>query len=471
MTTRPRLLIVEDEADAANSLQLLLEPRGYQVRTAATAAEARRCYDDWHPGLVLLDLMLPDASGLDLLAEMKSANSEVQVIMVTGYGSIPTVVQAMNAGAMGFIEKPIEMTLLLAQLDKAREKFQLSAENKRLKEELRSGSTFGNMIARSESMRQVLALVRKVAPSDASVLVHGENGTGKELVASAIHQLSRRASGPFIKINCAAIPSDLIESELFGHRRGAFTGAVAERAGLLELADGGSVLFDEIGEMQPALQAKLLRVLQEHEFRPVGGSRVVKADFRLICSTNIDLDAALADRRLREDLYFRINTVTMRIPPLRERPEDIPLLTEHFIEKYSTQHGRPVEQCSPEAMRLLQRYRWPGNVRELEHAIERAVIVSTSTAIIPADLPQAVHDTQAPTPATNFSIPPHHTLEEIERLAIIQTLERTRGNKRAAASILGVYRPTLYSKLRKYKIVGYPERAADAVRTPRRSRN
>jgi two-component system, NtrC family, response regulator AtoC len=303
------------------------------------------------------------------------------------------------------------------------------------------------------------------------VLVHGENGTGKELVASAIHQLSRRASGPFIKINCAAIPSDLIESELFGHRRGAFTGAVAERVGLLELADGGSVLFDEIGEMQPALQAKLLRVLQEHEFRPVGGSRVVKADFRLICATNIDLDAALADRRLREDLYFRINTVTMRIPPLRERPEDIPLLTEHFIEKYSTQHGRPVEQCSPEAMRLLQRYRWPGNVRELEHAIERAVIVSTSTAIIPADLPQAVHDTQAPTPATNFSIPPHHTLEEIERLAIIQTLERTRGNKRAAASILGVYRPTLYSKLRKYKIVGYPERAGDAVRTPRRSRN
>jgi transcriptional regulator with PAS, ATPase and Fis domain len=257
---------------------------------------------------------------------------------------------------------------------------------------------------------------------------------------------------------------------LFGHRRGAFTGAVAERTGLLELADGGSVLFDEIGEMQPALQAKLLRVLQEHEFRPVGGSRAVKVDFRLICSTNIDLDAALADRRLREDLYFRINTVTMRIPPLRERPEDIPLLAEHFVETYATRHGRNVEQCSPEAMRLLQRYRWPGNVRELEHAIERAVIVATGNALVPGDLPSSVHDAHGAAPPATFSIPPHHTLEEIERLAIIQTLERTRGNKRAAASILGVYRPTLYSKLRKYKIVGRPERA-EGIRTQRRSRN
>jgi DNA-binding NtrC family response regulator len=470
MTTRPRLLIVEDEADAAASLELLLEPRGYQVRTAATAAEARKRQEEWHPGLVLMDLMLPDASGLDLLVEFKAANPEVQVIMVTGYGSVQKAVEAMNAGAMGFIEKPIEMALLFAQLDKAREKYQLSAENRKLKEELRSSSTFGDLMARSESMRQVLALVRKVAPSDASVLLHGENGTGKELVASAIHQLSRRVNGPFIKINCAAIPSDLIESELFGHRRGAFTGAVAERAGLLELADGGSVLFDEIGEMQPALQAKLLRVLQEHEFRPVGGSRTVKADFRLICSTNIDLDAALADRRLREDLYFRINTVTLRIPPLRERPEDVPLLTEHFVEKYAARHGRSVEQCTAEAMRVLQRYRWPGNVRELEHAIERAVIVAAGNAITPADLPPAVHDTQGATSATTFSIPPHHTLEEIERLAIIQTLERTRGNKRAAASILGVYRPTLYSKLRKYKIVGRAERA-EGARTQRRQRH
>ncbi len=470
MTTRPRLLIVEDEADAAASLELLLEPRGYQVQTAATAAEARRRYEEWRPGLVLMDLMLPDASGLDLLVEFKAASAEVQVIMVTGYGSVPKAVEAMNAGAMGFIEKPIEMALLFAQLDKAREKYQLSAENRKLKEELRSSFTFGNLVARSESMRQLLALVRKVAPSDASVLIHGENGTGKELVASAIHQLSRRVNGPFIKINCAAIPSDLIESELFGHRRGAFTGAVAERVGLLELADGGSVLFDEIGEMQPALQAKLLRVLQEHEFRPVGGSRTVKVDFRLVCATNIDLDAALADRRLREDLYFRINTVTLRIPPLRERPEDIPLLAEHFVEKYASRHGRAVEQCTPEAMRLLQRYRWPGNVRELEHAIERAVIVAAGSALTPGDLPTALHEAEGATPSAAFSIPPHHTLEEIERLAIIQTLERTRGNKRAAASILGVYRPTLYSKLRKYKIVGRAERA-ESVRTQRRQRN
>lgn len=311
-------------------------------------------------------------------------------------------------------------------------------------------------------MRQLFSLIAKVAPTDASVLIHGENGTGKELVATALHQQSRRSRGAFVKINCSALPAELIESELFGHRRGAFTGAVADRMGLMELADGGSLLLDEIGEMPAALQVKLLRVLQDREFRPVGGSRVVRSDFRLICATNANLDAALADRKLREDLYFRINTVTIAIPPLRERTDDVPLLVGHFIQKYAERHGRQVDRCEPEALRLLQRYRWPGNVRELEHVIERAVIVATGPSIMPADLPAAVRDPEPGLETGEFFIPPHHTLEEIERLAIVQTLERTHGNKRAAASILGVYRPTLYSKLRKYRLLdqapGEPER-------------
>ena len=452
MSSQPRLLIVEDEPDAAASLELLLQGRGYEVRSAGTAAAARTCHDQWHPALVLMDLMLPDASGLDLLREIRSAGSDAQVIMVTGFGSVQKAVEAMNAGALGFIEKPIDLPLLFAQLEKADERVRLADENRRLREELGTATPLAGVLARSDAMRQVIALVRKVAPSDASVLILGENGTGKELVASAIHQLSRRASAPFIRINCAAIPHDLIESELFGHRRGSFTGAVADRVGLMELADGGSVLFDEIGEMPAALQVKLLRVLQEREFRPVGGSRVIKSDFRLVCATNIDLDAALADRKLREDLYFRINTVTIRIPPLRERPEDIPALLDHFVAKFAAKHNRPVDKVAPDALRQLLRHRWPGNVRELEHAVERAVIVAGGTSLTIADFPQTVHVASEAIPAGGFFIPPHHTLEEIERVAIMQTLERTRGNKRAAANILGVYRPTLYSKLKKYNL-------------------
>ena len=460
-TTRQRVLIVEDDADAAGAMTLLLEPRGFVVRTAGSGSEARKTLETWHPDLVLMDLVLPDVQGLELLEHFKSASPDCQVLMVTGYGSVPMVVEAMNAGAFSFIEKPIDMSLLFAQLDKAQEKRALSVENRHLREELKGQSTCHGLIARSEKMRQICALIKTVAPSDASVLIHGENGTGKEIVATAIHQQSRRAAGPFIKVNCAAIPAELIESELFGHRRGSFTGAIADRMGLLELADGGSLLLDEIGEMPAALQVKLLRVLQEREFRPVGSSRTMRSDFRLICATNVDLDAALADRKLREDLFFRINTVTIPIPPLRERPEDIPLLVEHFVQRYAERHQRDVDRCDAEALRVLQRYRWPGNVRELEHAIERAVIVATSQVISVGDLPPSVvADQSAPPSDVRFLIPPHHTMEEIERLAIIQTLERTHGNKRAAASILGMYRPTLYSKLRKYKLTDtlQPER-------------
>ena len=292
--------------------------------------------------------------------------------------------------------------------------------------------------------------IRKVAPTDVSVLVVGENGTGKELVAAAIHDLSERRGATLIKVNCAAIPADLLESELFGHSRGAFTDAATERKGLFEMAHRGSIFLDEIAEMPPNLQAKLLRVLQEHEFRPVGSTQTLHADFRLICATNADPDEAVRQGQLREDLYFRLNTILLTVPPLRERPEDLPLLAVQFLRAFASQYGRNVEGIAPAAMRILEQHDWPGNVRELEHAIERAVILSRDTEIKPADLP-AFGRTRA-IKANSSGIPRGCTLEEVERLAILQTLELTGWNKRATADILGIHRPTLYNKLRKYRL-------------------
>jgi DNA-binding NtrC family response regulator len=458
-----RILIIDDDRDSAEFLKLLVEPRGDLARTASDATQAREILRAWRPEVVLMDLMLPDADGLDLLRDFKEASPETQVIMVTGYGSVPKAVEAMRLGAFSFIEKPVDADVLLVMLDKATEKLQLSAENRRLKEELREHTSFASIVGRSDKMRQLFHLIKSVAPTDASVLICGENGTGKELVASAIHEHSKRKKGPFIKINCAALPSELIESELFGHKRGAFTGAVSDKTGLMELADGGSLLLDEIGEMPANLQVKLLRVLQDREFRPVGGSRVIQPNFRLVCATNINLDAALGEGKLREDLYFRINTVTLSIPALRDRTEDILLLADHFLDQFSTQHQRNIRSIKPEAAKALLRYRWPGNVRELEHVVERAVIVAEGNDVTLDDLPATIRDAERLPNQSGFVIPPHHTLEEIEKLAILQTLERTRGNKRKAASILGVYRPTLYNKLKKYNLLETSDRTPKAT--------
>jgi two-component system, NtrC family, response regulator AtoC len=469
MATR-RVLVVDDDRDTADAFKLLIESQDGQVRIAVDATQARESLKAWQPEIALIDLMLPDGDGLELLRDFKEASPETQVIMVTGYGSVSKAVEAMRLGAFSFIEKPVDADVLLVMLDKAAEKLHLSTENRRLKAELREHSGFANIVARSDQMRQLFHLIKSVAPTDASVLVHGENGTGKELIASAIHEHSKRKKGPFIKINCAALPAELIESELFGHKRGSFTGAVSDKIGLMELADGGSLLLDEIGEMPANLQVKLLRVLQDREFRPVGGSRAIQPNFRLICATNVDLDAALAEGRLREDLYFRINTVTLGIPPLRERPEDILLLAEHFLDRFSGQHQRPVGSIKPDAAKALLRHRWPGNVRELEHVIERAVIVAEGDGVTMEDLPPTFRDAEPSAHQADFVIPPHHTLEEIEKLAILQTLEHTKGNKRKAATILGVYRPTLYSKLRKYSLMepAERERAPVAAEAPTR---
>jgi transcriptional regulator with PAS, ATPase and Fis domain len=303
-------------------------------------------------------------------------------------------------------------------------------------------------------MAEAFELVRCVAPTDANVLIVGENGTGKELVANAIHALSLRSDKPFIKINCAAIPEELMEAELFGHRRGAFTGAIADRMGLFEAARGGTLLLDEIGDMPPHLQSKLLRVLQDHQARPVGGGALVNLDFRLICATNTDLRAATADGRFRQDLYFRINTITVTLPPLRERREDVDILTAHFLRKFGAQYGHQSLTLDEAARNQLMAYEWRGNVRELEHAIERAVIVARKGHLTIDDFPECLHPDHRPRPRpSGDSGPPLIPLAELERMAIVRALEHTRGNKRAAAALLGIYRPTLYSKLRKYGII------------------
>src|SRR5574339_139491 len=409
-----RVLVIDDEPDMAEWLALTVMGAGYDVRVATRGAEAEQLFATWQPDAALVDLVLPDANGADLVRRFKSLQPRTEVLVVSGQGSIPRAVEAIKAGATYFLEKPIDAESVLAMLGRAIERTELEAEN----------------------------------------------GAGKELIANAIHYNSRRAKGPFIKINCAAIPKELIEAELFGHRRGAFTGAVQDRDGLLEQAQGGSLLLDEIGEMPPYLQTKLLRVLQEREYRPVGSDRVVRVDFRLICATNVDLDAALKDGSIREDLYFRINTITLRVPAVRERTEDIPLLCEHFREKYNKRHERNIRQITPDAYHLLIRHRWPGNVRELENVIERGVLVAKGTEIPVNDLPESLRSDSAAT--TEFVIPPHRTLAEIERMAILQTLQRTNWNKQEAAQILGLYRPTLYSKMKKHSIqdAGKAARAA-----------
>lgn len=384
---KSRVLVIEDEIDGAEFLKVFLEPHGYIVELALNGKQAREALETWRPDLVLMDLMLPDVAGLELLQIFRDASPEIPIIVVSGHGSIAIAVEAMERGALSFVEKPVNPPVLLATLAKAAEKRALTAENRRLKATVEDCTTFGNIVSRSMQMRQVLQLIKSVAPTDASVLVHGESGTGKELVAAAIHQQSKRARGPLIKVNCAAIPSELIESELFGHKRGSFTGALSDKSGLMELADGGTLLLDEIGEMAPGLQAKLLRVLQDKEFRPVGGNKLLKVNFRLICATNVDLNRALTNGKLREDLYFRINTVTISIPPLRKRPDDIPLLADRFLDRFTAQHQREIASIHPQAAKALLRYPWPGNVRELEHVIERAVILAQQPILMLEDLP------------------------------------------------------------------------------------
>jgi DNA-binding NtrC family response regulator len=452
---RRRVLVVDDEPMVTDWLKMVIEQAQrtppYEVRAVAVGARAVELFRSWRPDVVLLDLVLPDIDGIALLRQLKAIDPSPEMIVISGVGTITRALEAGQAGAFFFIEKSnLDPAGIVSILDRATGLQTERAQHERLKEQVRDQYSFHNIIGKSKKMRELFELVEAVAESDANILIQGENGVGKELIANAIHVRSGRAHGPFIKINCAALPKELIESELFGYKKGAFTGATTDKVGLLELAAGGSLLLDEIGEMPLLLQTKLLRVLQEREYRPIGSDRLVKVDFRLICATNVDPDAAIKDGRLREDLYFRINTVALRVPPLRERTEDLPLLCAHFLEKFNNRYQKNVKGISPAAYHLLIRSRWPGNVRELENAIERAVLVAKSLDVQPGDLPDSIRGDA--TADDTFTVPPHHTLAEIERMAVLQTLQRTNWNKQEAAQILGLYRPTLYSKIKKHHI-------------------
>jgi DNA-binding NtrC family response regulator len=460
---KKRVLAIDDEPSMTEWLRILLEHAGYEVKTALIGTRGEEIFKTWQPDAVVIDMLLPDVDGIELVRKFKQLDPETEVIMITGQGNIPRSVEAVKAGAFDFLEKPVDADRLVDKISKAIKQKSLLDENEQLKQRLMDRYGLGSsVVGKAKKMQELFDLIESVAASEANILIQGENGTGKELIANAIHHKSKRSKGPFIKINCAAIPKDLIESELFGYKRGAFTGATMDKEGLFEMAEGGSLLLDEIGEMPTYLQTKLLRVLQEREYRPIGSDRIVHVDFRLICATNIDLDTALRDGRLREDLYFRINTITLRVPPLRERTEDIPLLCDFFLDKFRNRYQRNVKTLAPSVYHLLIRNRWPGNVRELENAIERAVLVAKNSEIATTDLPESIRE-EAPGGA-DFVIPPHRTLAEIERMAILQTLQRTNWNKQEAAQILGLYRPTLYSKMKKHSIqdAGKAARAAKA---------
>jgi two-component system, NtrC family, response regulator AtoC len=452
------VLVVDDEASIADGLRLTLESEGYSVRIAGSVATALSVMTQSDVQAAVVDLMLPDGDGLTLTRELKKRDPTIEVLMVTAYGSVRKAMEATKgAGAFYVLEKPFDPDELIGLIAHALDRRKLVAENAELRRRLLDQTADSHILGKAPSMQRVMETIASVADTDANVLIVGESGTGKELIANALHERSRRKDGPWIKINCAALPKDLIESELFGHTKGAFTGATTDKVGLLEEAHQGSLLLDEITEMPVDLQAKLLRVLEERVVRRLGGAKSVGVDFRLVSSTNRPAEVAVKEGHLRRDLYFRINTVTIQVPPLRDRRDDIPILVQSFLERYRAKHARPVDEIEPEAYRRLLQYPWPGNVRELQHAIERAVLVARTREITIADLPEtlqhmAVGDGDDGAGSIAPSEVPSGSLEDIERASILKALDSTRWNKQAAAAMLGLRRPTLYSKMRKHNI-------------------
>lgn len=448
-----RILIVDDEPTMTESLKQNLAEEGYSVDTAATGAEAIEFFDQGGHHLAICDLQLPDIDGLEVMRHIKDARPTTEVIVITGHGSVAKAVEATKAGAFDFVDKPFDFEELHLRVENALKQRELLAENANMRRQLSTRSEYFNIIGAAKSMQTIYETIESVAKSDANVLIVGESGTGKELIANAIHYNSLRARKPFIKVNCAALPKELIESELFGHTKGAFTGAHADKEGLVQHAAGGSLMLDEIAEMPVELQPKLLRVLQERSYRKIGSEKTYAVDFRLISSTNQPPADAIRDGLLRDDLFYRISTITIHVPPLRERNEDIQLLTEHFLQMYAQKYDRQISGVSQAAYQRLFSHTWPGNVRELQNVIERAVLLAKANRIEPVDLPFDNGSLPDGSPAgAGWDVPPNMTLEDIERLVIEKTLQRTGGNKQAAANLLGIYRPRLYSKIRKYNI-------------------
>ena len=471
----PTVLIVEDEPKMLRLLELNLSDGGYTTRSAASAEAALSLLRQESVDLVLTDLRLPGMDGLEFLQAAKRVNAALPVVVMTAYGTVETAVEAMKAGASDYVLKPFSLEEIKLIIRKELDVHHLREENRSLREALGRRYEFKNIVARSPKMQEVLATVERVAPTNSTVLLGGESGVGKDLIARALHQHSRRASGPFVKINCTAIPENLLESELFGYEKGAFTGAVASKPGKFELADKGTVFLDEIGDVPGAIQVKLLRVLQEREFERLGGTKTLKVDVRLVAATNRDLRAALEQGTFREDLYYRLNVVPISIAPLRERKEDIPYLVDHFVARFAREAGKPIEGITPAAMKLLTAFHWPGNVRELENIIERAVALFAGRVIDVGDIQLDVSPWQPPQadlalatgpaaganpagPNASGAAPPFlpdgMTLEQYEDEIIREAVRRAGGNKSQAARLLGLSRNALRYRLSK---MGVPD--------------
>jgi DNA-binding NtrC family response regulator len=448
------ILIVDDESEIRESLQTLLELEGYRVDAAASGEDGLARLASQPFDLVLLDLALPGKNGMDVLAEIRERDPQLAVIMITAYGTVENAVNAMQAGAANFIQKPWDNEKLLADVRAAVARRRVEEENIQLKRALKQRYNFQNIVGKSEPMLRILDLVGQVAPSRSTVLIQGESGTGKELIAKAIHMNSPRKERPFVPVNAGSMPTDLLESTLFGHVKGAFTSAVASKKGLFEVADRGTVFLDEIGTMSLETQAKILRVLQDRKFMHLGGVHELQVDVRVIAATNVDLKKLVQEGRFREDLYYRLNVITIELPPLRNRREDIPLLVEHFLQKFCAENGQEPKQISTDALRPLLDYDWPGNVRELENVVERAVVLSAGPAIGADLLPPSVTGRDAAAHA--FDSSPNASLfdivEDCERRIIVNMLERCNWNQTEAAERFHIPLSTLNQKIKRLNI-------------------
>jgi DNA-binding NtrC family response regulator len=442
-----RILVVDDEANARTALAELLREEGYVVETAADGFKALPKLEEFAPDLLLTDLRMPGMDGLELMRKARDLDPETVVVLMTAHGAVDSAVAAMRQGAADYLAKPVNLDELIIVLERELERRRLRAEAGQLRERLSEKHRISSLIGTSPAMQEVFDTILQVAPSRASVLITGESGTGKELVAAALHEHSPRARGPFVKLHCAALAETLLESELFGHERGSFTGAVARRDGRFQQAHGGTLFLDEIGEISPAIQVKLLRFLQEHEFERVGGNQTIKVDVRVVAATNRDLLARVKQGLFREDLYYRLNVVSIEMPALRTRVSDIPLLATHFLARYAKENGKPITGFADAALERLTRYHWPGNVRELENAIERAVVVCRADKVRPEDLSSAIVPAQTAEGAPPI---PGTTLAELERYAILKTLEQTGGATSRAAEMLGISPRKIQYKLHEY---------------------
>ena len=460
-TGNHRVLIIDDERPVLMTLQALLKRHGYHVDTAPTASQGLKLIRSKSPSLILLDLQLPDADGLETLDRIKTEVPQIQVIILTAHDSLHNAIESIKRGAYHFISKPYAAEELLSLVEKASEKQFLLQEAEELREKteqlerrLEMAEARPTLIFKSKPMQEIDELINAMAPSDANALIVGESGVGKEVIANAIHARSRRAEKPMVKLNCAAFPQTMIEGELFGYVKGAFTGAMQDFPGMIAAASGGTLFLDEISDMPAELQTRFLRVLQEREYRPLGSTQTMKADFRAVASTNRPIAQALSENRLRSDLYYRLNTFQIEVPPLRKRKQDIPPLIAAFVRQFAQQLGKPEPDISSEAFQKLLDYSWPGNVRELQNAIEYAVVLARQGMIGVKELPTEIQLPPALQQAEIAGLPRSgvQSLDDVERTAIIQALAECHGNKKKAAELLGIQRPTLYNKMKRYAI-------------------